>query len=111
MGLERSARSFSRTAVGLGLSLIGQALAGKQTANQNFAINGTLQGGGDLARSFILGRYALPAPSYGQHLGRDGETPNAYLTQIIALSDLPVAGLDEFWVIGEKVELGDAISR
>lgn len=109
-GFFTSAAAFVlNTAVGLGLSLIGQALAGKPNANaQNFAINGTLQGGGDLARSFILGRYATAGSLVWVNTwGRDGETPNAYLTQIIALSDLPVAGLDEFWVNGEKVELGE----
>jgi len=101
-----------KTAVGLGVSLFGQAFAGKQSAaSQNFAINGTLQGGGDLARSFILGRYATAGSLVWVNTwGRDGETPNAYLTQIIAISDLPVAGLDEFWVNGEKVELGSTVS-
>ncbi|MGV1870882.1 phage tail protein [Agrobacterium rosae] len=100
------------TAVGLGISLLGQALAGKQTpASQNFAINGTIQGGGDLARSFIMGRYATAGSLVWVNTwGKDGETPNAYLTQIIALSDLPIAGLDEFWVNGEKVELGSTVT-
>lgn len=99
------------TAVGLGVSLLGQALSGKQSAaSQNFAINGTIQGGGDLARSFIMGRYATAGSLVWVNTwGKDGETPNAYLTQIIALSDLPIAGLDEFWVNGEKVELGAAV--
>lgn len=102
-----------RTAVGLGVSLLGQALAGKQTpASQNFAINGTIQGGGDLARSFIMGRYATAGSLVWVNTwGKDGDTPNAYLTQIIALSDLPVAGLDEFWVNGEKVDLGTAVTN
>ena len=110
-GFFTSAAAFVlNTAVGLGVSLIGQALAGKPNANaQNFAINGTLQGGGDLARSFIIGRYATAGSLVWVNTwGKDGDTPNAYLTQIIALSDLPVAGLDEFWVNGEKVELGSA---
>ena len=58
-GLGTVGSFLLQTAAGLGLSLIGQALAGKPNANaQHFAINGTLQGGGDLARSFIIGRYA-----------------------------------------------------
>lgn len=108
-GFFTSAAAFVlNTAVGLGVSLIGQALAGKpNAAAQNFAINGTLQGGGDLARSFIIGRYATAGSLVWVNTwGKDGDTPNAYLTQIIALSDLPLAGLDEFWVNGEKVELG-----
>lgn len=97
-------------AVGIGASLLGQALSGKPK-DPTFSINGTLQGGGDLARSFILGRYATAGSLVWVNTwGKDGETPNAYLTQIIALSDLPVAGLDEFWVNGEKVELGSSVS-
>lgn len=110
-GFFTSAAAFVlNTAVGLGVSLIGQALAGKPSAAaQNFAINGTLQGGGDLARSFIIGHYATAGSLVWVNTwGKDGDTPNAYLTQIIALSDLPLAGLDEFWVNGEKVELGSA---
>lgn len=107
-GLGAVGSFLLQTAAGLGLSLIGQALAGKPNANaQHFAINGTLQGGGDLARSFIIGRYATAGSLVWVNTwGKDGDTPNAYLTQIIALSDLPLAGLDEFWVNGEKVELG-----
>lgn len=96
------------TAVGVGVSLLGQAISGRQGQSaQNFAINGTLQGGGDLARSFIIGRYSTAGSLVWVNTwGSEGNTPNAYLTQVIALSDLPVAGLAEFWVNGEKVELG-----
>lgn len=38
--------------------------------------------------------------------GASGSTPNAYLTYVIALSDLPVKGLIDVWVNGEKVTLG-----
>ncbi|MDW9781823.1 phage tail protein [Sinorhizobium meliloti] len=92
-----------KTAVGVGLSLAAQALAGKPK-EQNFALNGELQGGGDLPRSFILGKYATAGSLvWANAWGKSGDTPNSWLTQVIALSDLPVKGLLEVWVDGEKV--------
>lgn len=94
-----------KMAAGIGMSLIAQALAGKPK-DPTFAINGKIRGGGDLARSFIIGRTATAGSlvwvnSWGEHNGTD----NAYLTYVIALSDLPVKGLDELWVNGENVGL------
>lgn len=94
-----------KTAVGIGLNLLAQSLAGKPK-EPAFSINGTLQAGGDLPRSFILGRTATAGSLvWANTWGRDGETPNAYLTQVIALSDLPTQSLDEFWVNGERKDL------
>jgi hypothetical protein len=95
-----------KTAVGIGLNLLAQAIAGKPK-DPTFSINGTLQSGGDLPRSFILGRTATAGSLVWVNTwGKDGDTPNAYLTQVIALSDLPVSSLDEVWVNGEKCTLG-----
>ncbi|MCK8779094.1 phage tail protein [Rhizobium sp. NTR19] len=106
-GLGTIGTFLLKTAVGVGVSLLGQALAGKPSASQNFAINSTIQGGGDLPRSFILGRYATAGSLVWVNTwGQDNDTPNAYLTQVIALSDLPVGGLEEFWCNGEKITLG-----
>ncbi|MFC3206888.1 phage tail protein [Aquamicrobium soli] len=91
-----------KTAVGIGLNLLAQAIAGKPKA-PTFSINGTLQSGGDLPRSFILGRTATAGSLVWVNTwGKDGDTPNGYLTQVIAISDLPVKSLDELWVNGEK---------
>lgn len=91
-----------KTAVGVGLNLLAQAIAGKPK-EQGFAINGTLQSGGDLPRSFIVGRTVTAGSLVWVNTwGKDGDTPNAYLTQVIALSDLPIKGVDEFWVNGEN---------
>lgn len=100
-----------KTAVGVGLSLLAQSLAGKPK-DPTFSINGTLQGGGDISRSFILGRTATAGSlAFVNTWGQDGDTPNAYLTQVIALSDLPVRGLAEVWVNGERVTLGGLTDR
>ena len=107
-----TATAFALKAVaGLGLSLLAQSLAGKPK-DPTFSINGTLQGGGDVPRSFILGRTATAGSLvFVNTWGQDGDTPNAYLTQVIALSDLPVRGLAEVWVNGELVTLGGLTDR
>ncbi len=100
-----------KTAVGVGLSLLAQSLAGKPK-DPTFSINGTLQGGGDVPRSFIMGRTATAGSLvFVNTWGNDGDTPNAYLTQVIALSDLPVRGLAEVWVNGERATLGALTDR
>lgn len=103
IGALGAAGSFLlKTAVGIGLNLLAQAIAGKPK-DPTFSINGTLQAGGDIPRSFIVGR-TMTAGSlvWVNTWGKDGDTPNAYLTQVIALSDLPIKGVDEFWVNGEN---------
>lgn len=107
-----TATAFALKAVaGLGLSLLAQSLAGK-SKDPTFSINGTLQGGGDVPRSFIVGRTATAGSLvFVNTWGQDGDTPNAYLTQVIALSDLPVRGLAEVWVNGELVTLGGLTDR
>lgn len=100
-----------KTAVGVGLSLLAKSIAG-QPKDPTFSINGTLQGGGDVPRSFIMGRTATAGSLvFVNTWGQDGDTPNAYLTQVIALSDLPVRGLAEVWVNGELVTLGGLTDR
>lgn len=97
--------------VGVGVSLLAQSLAGKPK-DPTFSINGTLQGGGDISRSFILGRTATAGSLvFVNTWGQDGDTPNAYLTQVIALSDMPIRGLAEVWVNGERVTLGGLTDR
>lgn len=107
-----TATAFALKAVaGLGLSLLAQSLAGKPK-DPTFSINGTLQGGGDVPRSFVMGRTATAGSLvFVNTWGQDGDTPNAYLTQVIALSDLPVRGLAEVWVNGERVTLGGLTDR
>ncbi|OOO25601.1 phage tail protein [Agrobacterium sp. YIC 4121] len=110
-GLGAVGAFLLKTAVGVGLSLLAQSLAGKPK-DPTFSINGTLQGGGDVPRSFIMGRTATAGSLvFVNTWGQDGDTPNAYLTQVIALSDLPVRGLAEVWVNGELVTLGGLTDR
>lgn len=94
-----------KTAVSIGLNLLAQAVAGKPK-DPAFAINGKIQGGGDVPRSFIIGRYATAGSLvWVNSWGKDNDTENAFLSYVIALSDLPVSKVDELWVNGEKVSL------
>lgn len=94
-----------KAVAGIGLSLLAQAIAGKPKA-PTFSIQTELRAGGDLPRSFILGRYMTAGSrSWCNTWGQDGKTPNAFFTDVISLSDLPSSSLEEVWVDGEKVTL------
>ena len=59
-----------------------------------------------MPRSFGLGTHMTAGSLvYANYWGASGETPNAYLTQVIAVSDLPREQLLEVWISGEKVTL------
>ncbi|WP_421581138.1 phage tail protein [Shinella sp. M31] len=94
-----------RAAVGIGLNLLASAWAG-QPEKPSFSIQGQLQAGGDVSRSFIVGRTATAGSLvYANTWGKAGDTPNAYFTQVIALADLPTQELVRPWVNGEKCSL------
>lgn len=104
-GLGAIGSFLLKTAVSIGLNLLAQAVAGKPK-DPAFAINGKIQGGGDAPRSFIIGRYATAGSLvWVNSWGKDNDTENAFLSYVIALSDLPVSKVDELWVNGEKVSL------
>lgn len=97
-------------ATAIGLNYVAKALAGsKQAPAEQGGINGVqgqIAAAGDVPRSFGVG-YHVTAGSlvYANTWGNDGETPNAYLTQVIAVSDLPGQRLINVWVNDEKVLL------
>lgn len=98
-----------RSAVQLGVSALAKAFAGDKSPRQDpFAIQGQIRTGGAVPRSFVLGP-GLTAGSLVWHSewGKSGNTPNAYYTQVIALSDLPVAGLRRWFVNGQAMTLAD----
>lgn len=93
------------------LNYAAKALAGNKeqpaaAAADHFSAQGTLQAGGDIPRSFNLG-YSTTAGSliYANTWGNDGETPNAYFTQVISLEDLPGSRLLDVWVNGEHCDV------
>lgn len=93
-------------ATSIALSYAAKALSGSAplAAPDNFGIQGQIQASGNVPRSFNFG-YSITAGSlvYANTWGNAGETPNAFLTQVIALSDLPGGTLEELWVNGELV--------
>lgn len=89
-------------AVGIGVSLAATALSSGKGETSVAGVNGTLQAGGDIAKSFILGRRATAGSLvYANTWGSAGKTPNAYLVQVITLADLPVKSLLRLYVNGE----------
>lgn len=70
-----------------------------------------MQTGGAVPRSFILGRAATAGSLiWANTWGESGNTPNAYLTMVIALADLPVHSLRKLFVNGEPVTLGSTMA-
>lgn len=104
-GLGALGTFFLRAAVGIGLSLLGQALAGKPK-KPGFSVQGKIQSGEDTPRSFIFG-FGATAGSlvYANSWGKSGDTPNAYFTQVICVGDKPYNGIWAVWVNNEKVTL------
>lgn len=91
------------TAASLALSYLVSALMPKQPATPGTS-SGRLSAGGAVPRSLIVGQ-SMTAGSlvYANTFGNAGGTPNAFLVQVIALSDIPVGGLAEIWVNGAEV--------
>jgi len=97
-----------------GLNYVAKSLAGSEAKPANadaiHGTEGTLQAGGSVPRAFGVGMHMTAGSLvYANYWGKTsfgsaaGKTPNAYLTQVIALSDLPGERLEEVWVNGEKV--------
>lgn len=114
-GFVAGAIDFGVTlAASVGISYAAQALAGKpqQTpASVTQGMQGTLQAAGDVPRSFPLGACATAgslvyANTWGTAGAGSGATPNCFLTQVIALSDLPGCQLTGIWVDGQKCTIG-----
>ncbi|MVA09019.1 phage tail protein [Agrobacterium vitis] len=84
-----------KAAVGVGLNYLASAVAGKNKASTaSFAVNGQLQSGGTVPRSVIFGMTATAGSLvYANTWGNAGKTPNAYVTQVIALADAPIKSL------------------
>jgi hypothetical protein len=87
--------------------LVGLILGGDKSPA--FAIQGSIQTGEDVPRGIVLGMFmAERSLVWGNEWGSAGSTPNAYLTTVYALSDLPVKGLSRVRVNGAWVTLSAA---
>ncbi|WP_200953620.1 phage tail protein, partial [Rhizobium sp. Root483D2] len=95
-------------AVGVGLNLAVAQLT-KVDQPQAGGVRGKLEAGGDVPRSFVLGTRAVSGSlQYANTWGKSGKTPNAYLTQVIQLSDAPIKGVTAMWVNGSPVTINTA---
>ena len=87
-------------------NLLVQAILGKPKPPA-FSLRTTLRAGEDTPRSFVVGR-TMTAGSlvYANTYTGSSGTVNAWLVNVIALSDLPIAGLHKVFVNSEEVTLG-----
>lgn len=83
--------------------LLQMALAPKQKdpgVRQKIAI------GDAVPQSYIVGRRGTAGSLvYTNTWGRADKTPNAYLVQVVCLSDLPVSGVNEVWINQAKANV------
>lgn len=105
--LATAAAAALNLALGIGVELAITSLMPKPEAPK-FSIQGKLQAGDDTPRTVPVG-YTATAGSlvYGNTWGKAHDTKNAYFTQVIAVSDVPVSGLDGIWVGEQKITLPD----
>ncbi len=91
-----------KTAAVVGLNYVISSLAGKPHPAIN-GVNGTIQTGGTVPRSIMVGNYATAGLLlYANSWGTDGNTPNAFLTYVVKLSDFPITSLNDIWVGSTK---------
>lgn len=97
--------TITSIAISIGVSLLQAALAKKNRPKQKEpGVNFEVQIGDDNPIAFPMGTYATAGTRKYQGVwGNAGETPNAYLVDVIQFSDIPVTGIDGLWVNGEKV--------
>lgn len=97
--------------IGVGLSfassLLQKALQ-KKPKEQTPGVQGQLQVGGDNPLSFIVGTFGTAGQlEYVGTWGNAGGTPNAYLTLVVSLSDLPISGLSRIFTNGQACSFAD----
>lgn len=91
--------------IGVVLSVVStlaqQAFAPKQ---QGRGIRGTIQSGGKVPLSFLIGTIGVPGKlEYRNTWGTAGGTQNAYLVDVISFGDLPISDFTGLWVNGQEV--------
>lgn len=93
-------------ALKVGLSLLQKALTPKRDQRQP-GIKGSLQVGGANPLSFLIGYIATAGQlEYVNTWGKIRDTPNAYITMVISVSDIPITSLlSTIWVSGERCEI------
>lgn len=84
-------------AVSVGLYYASKEFAG-DPSKQQIGVTLTMQTGGVVPRSIPVGRFATGGSlAYWGTWGTDGDTPNAFITHVIVLGDVPIVELTEIW--------------
>ncbi|SPH20980.1 hypothetical protein ASD8599_01721 [Ascidiaceihabitans donghaensis] len=100
---------FGRLLLSVAISAVRASLAGKPKVRTPGIRTQKTQSGGVTPASFILGTYAsegqLTCPPMSH--GTVGGTPNAYLTFVIELGDIPGQTLEGLILEGERAEFGN----
>jgi len=97
---------FITTAISLGIGLLKNALFGNKQAEQQdqpIGVKFDVQVGDQSPVAFLVGSYATAGTrKYIGTWGSDGKTPNAFLTDVLQVGDLPAPGQPGLWVNGQK---------
>ena len=93
--------------IGVALSvvstLIQQATAPK-AQKQLPGMRGQYSTGGTVPMTILLGTVGTPGQlEYSATWGNSGETPNAFLADVISLSDHPITGITARWIDSQSV--------
>jgi phosphopantetheine adenylyltransferase len=90
--------------IAYGVSLLSQALFGVDEQTQTQGVELNVQMGDDKPMSFIAGTSATAGKrKYIGAWGKDGKTPNAFMTDVIEVGNIPAVGQPVFWVDDQKV--------
>ncbi len=105
-GLSVVAQFAVRIGASLALNTLASAFSGRQDKPKVAGISAEVGQGADIPRSFVLGRMATRGSlAYHNTWGKVGDTPNAFYSRATVLSDLPVKGLVEVWIDGQRCAL------
>lgn len=94
------------TALSFGATLLQQALAPKPEAQRQPGVTINTQIGGTSPLAFQVGLTATGGHRvYAGTWGQDGETPNAFYTDVLEISNVPIDGLNGIYVNKERSEI------
>jgi hypothetical protein len=99
-------KGLAYVALSLGVGLLQKALAKKQDTAQDKGVELQVKMGDDYPISFPVGNYATGGKrKFIGVWGSDGKTPNAFVVDVIELSNIPISGLIGVWADDKKLTL------
>lgn len=92
-------------AINIGASLLQKALA-KDESSTTSGVDLEVKMGDDVPVAFTVGTYVTGGRrKYIGTWGSDGDTPNAYLVDVVEIGNIPCSGLNGFWAGEDKVTI------